>query len=217
MIRMYVTHLETYRYWKAKEESTLDDLLTDLRGVSMPTMQMSAGQAFHSLLENLSEGRDVVIERAEDEHGREWNFFIHADCELPAPVCRELKMEHVIETRYGPVTLVGKIDCIDPHGKVHDYKLSERWDAEKYLDSLQWRAYLVMFGADSFVYDVFVGKYGETAEGQGCVDISEHHPLEMCSYAGMEEDVMRAVDELAAIFVEYLPERVTVEVEEQCA
>jgi hypothetical protein len=48
-------------------------------------------------------------------------------------------------------------------GAIYDHKLTERFDAERYADSYQWRCYLLMFGARKFVYNVFEGREGNAA------------------------------------------------------
>ena len=154
-----------------------------------------------------------------------WNFDFRPleRREIALPPVRELKAEVVFATPSGPVTLVGKVDGI--HGRrIHDQKLTERWDAEKYTDSLQWRAYLVMFDALAFTYDVFVAKYelGDTrapARGFGgsewergtppparWVEVREYHPVTFYAYPGMRTDVERAVCDLAAVVAKHLPE-----------
>ncbi|HYE57624.1 MAG TPA: hypothetical protein VD948_03920, partial [Rhodothermales bacterium] len=151
MIRLSVTDLESFRYWKASEDSTVADLVAKLTRAEPPTPQMQAGAAFARLMEHAGE-RSMDEEQVDG-----WTFYFDVESELALPAVRELKGEMVIETPSGPVTLVGKVDGFD--GKVYDQKLTERWEAERYVDSLQWRAYLVMFGAREFVYDVFRARY----------------------------------------------------------
>ena len=100
------------------------------------------------------------------------------------------------------MTLVGKVDAL--HGfAVRDYKLTEKFDAERYADSYQWWAYLSMFNATKFIYDVFVGRYGDDQR----VTITDYHQLAFYAYPGMESDVTREVAGLAEIVAKHLPER----------
>ena len=141
MIRLSVSDLETYRYWKANEEADVPTLISRLRHEDPPTPAMEAGRAFASLFEGSTVG-DLAVKEVNG-----WTFdFTALDAEMAVPAVRELKAEVPFETPSGPVTLVGKVDGLDGT-TVHDQKLTERWDAERYIDSLQWRAYLVMFGA----------------------------------------------------------------------
>lgn len=197
MIRISVTDLESFRYWKANEDATLEDLLIRLRHEEPPTPAMEAGRAFAKLMETAPLG-DMASTWVD---GWQFTFALDADVELPQH--REVKTEMVFDTPSGPVTLVAKADGVDGR-VVHDQKLTERWDPEKYLDSWQWRAYLLMFDADSFVYDVFEGKYdGRT------VTVRDYHRMAFYSYPAMEADVQRAVAELAEAVKRRLPERVT--------
>jgi hypothetical protein len=209
VIRLSVSDLETYRYWKDAEDSTLDDLVARLTRKEPPTPQMEAGAAFAKLMEHAS-GRSLDVEEVDG-----WVFSFDLEGEIALAPVRELKAEVVFETPSGPVTLVGKVDGID--GKIHDQKLTESFDAERYLDSLQWRAYLVMFGAREFVYDVFRAKYerepGHTDEDgkyikgpikqPGEITITEYHPVSFYAYPNIRADVEAAVRELAEVVVAY--------------
>jgi len=46
MIRLAVSDLETFRYWRNDEDSTVADLVARLRRQEPPTVQMEAGRAF---------------------------------------------------------------------------------------------------------------------------------------------------------------------------
>jgi hypothetical protein len=211
VIRISVSDLETWRYWKASEHSTLAELIARLTKQEPTTPQMEAGAAFAKLMEHASE-RSMHMEEVDG-----WEFFFDLDGEIALPPVRELKAEIIFETPSGPVMLVGKVDGID--GKIHDQKLTEDFDPERYLDSLQWRSYLLMFGAREFVYDVFRAKY-ERAKGHtdddgvyhkgaiigppdGRITVLEYHPLRFYSYPNIRADVHRAVCELAEVIVTY--------------
>jgi len=192
VIRLSVSDLESLRYWRANEDADLASLIQRLMHLEPPTPVMKAGRAFAKLMENAPQGE--LTEMPIDG----WVFRFELDAELSLPAVRELKAEVLFETPSGPVTLVGKVDGL--HGiSVHDQKLTERFDAERYLDSLQWRAYLSMFGAREFVYDVFVGRY----DGR-VVTINDYHRLPFYAYPEMRADVQKAVDDLAAVYMEHV-------------
>ena len=195
MLRLSVSALETFRYFKANEDGTVEDLVARLTYATPPTPQMEAGRAFAKFLEHAKPGDldSVTVDG--------WTFNFDGDLAFPLPQVRELKAEVLFTTPSGPVTLVGKCDGLNGI-TIRDAKLTEKFDPERYLDSLQWRSYLHMFRAREFVYDVFVGKY----EGR-TVTISEFHPLSLYAYSAMGDDVQRAVDELAAIWVEHVVPR----------
>lgn len=198
MIRLRVTDLETLRYWKANEDATVEDLVTRLTHREPPNAAMEAGHAFALLMET---AKDQALISAESEG---WTFYFDLDGEVALPRVRELKGEMVIQTPHGLVTLVGKVDGIEGL-TVHDQKLTEKFDAERYLDSLQWRSYLLMFGATKFVYDVFVGRRDDDRKE---VAIYDYHPLPLYAYPQMRTDVEKAVCELAEVYVTHVLPRV---------
>lgn len=194
MLRISVTDLDGFLYWRESDQE-LDALIARLKGMEAPTPAMIAGRAFHKMFE---ESQEVTLDKIEVD-GYEFTFAM--DGEIPLPQIRELKGEYVFQTPVGPVTLVGKVDGLTGL-TVRDYKLTERFDAEKYADSLQWRSYLMMFEANTFVYDVFVGKYDDSR-----ITIHEYHTIKFHSYPGMREDVYREVCALAEIVDKHVPEK----------
>jgi hypothetical protein len=201
LIRLSVSDLESWRYWKDSDDSTMDDLLRRLRHEEPSTPAMEAGHAFAKLLENAKPGdMDVVTSEG-------WTFdFTHMEGPpFALPRIREIKAEVLFQTSSGPVTLVGMVDQLEGR-TVHDEKLTERWDAERYLDSLQWKSYLAMFDAKKFVYDVFLCRRDEDDR---YVTVTEYHPMPFYSYPELRDDVQRAVNELASVVATYLPERIT--------
>lgn len=202
MIRLSVTELDSYLYWLESEDMEFDELLARLRGQQSETTQMLAGRAFHKVFEEAGTGEIGVIQ----SEGFEFHFEI--DEELSLPPVRELKGEVVLQTPYGPVTLVGKVDSLDGL-VVHDYKLTERFEAERYTDSYQWRAYLSMFGAHTFIYDVFQCRYDTRKPGR--IIVCDYHRLPVHAYPAMTDDVRRTVSGLAEIVAKYVPEKITAE------
>lgn len=195
MIRVSVTDLDSMLYWR-ESEMEFADFLKRLRGEEPPGPNMLAGRAFHKLLENASESEIFAAE----QDGIRFDFAIEQ--EIALPVVRELKAEKVFDTPFGPVTLVGKVDGL--HGKtINDYKLTERFEAERYADSYQWRSYLTMFDATNFVYDAFVCRYDGPR-----VYVFDYHRLPFCAYPGMAEEVYREVCALAEIVAKYVPQKI---------
>jgi len=195
VIRLSVSDLEAWRWWRASETADMTDLLARLAHASPPTPQMEAGRALAKLFERARPGGELDACTVDG-----WEFVFDLDAEIELQPVREIKAETLFETPSGPVTLVGKADGLG--GRIHDQKLTERFDAENYLDSLQWRAYLTMFGASEFVYDVFVGRYNFI---ENLVTIVEYHRLPFYAYPNMRADVERAVRELADVVTRYLP------------
>jgi hypothetical protein len=199
VIRLSVTDLDGYLYWK-DSDMEFEQLLMRLRGEEPPGPNMLAGRAFHKLLENADEGGEYF---AAEVDGIRFDFAIEQ--EIALPVIRELKGERLFDTPSGPVTLVGKVDALTA-GTVTDYKLTERFDAERYMDSVQWRAYLLMFGATRFIYDVFQCRYDPDR-----VYVYEYHRLPFYAYAAMADDVHRVVCEVAEIVAKHVPQKIQAE------
>ncbi len=197
MIRISVSDLDGFKFWKDDENADKDALLARLSRTEPPTPAMAAGAAFAKLMEHAKPG-ELYAEVVDG-----WTFdFSQMSGDLAIAPVREVKAELPMMTPSGPVTLVGKVDGLIGR-VVRDQKLTERWDAERYFDSLQWRAYLVLFDAKAFVYDVFQCKRDEDDR---YVTVTEYHPVTFYGYPDIRKDVQRAVDELAAVIVEYFPQ-----------
>lgn len=193
-MRVSVSDIEAYRYYKSHEDATLEDCLAQLRRERPPTRAMAAGSALHKLLENSKPGDEFLYA---DQDG--FHFYFACDLDMEVSDVRELKGEVQIDTPSGPVTLVGVVDAVDR--AITDYKLTGRFEGERFADSYQWRCYLMMFGASRFDYKVFVGQ--ESTDGD-LWTIREYHPLSVYRYPGMEDDVYREVAEFAAFSLAYL-------------
>lgn len=201
-MRISVTDLDSYLYWLEAEDMPLEDLLVRLRGEEEPNEKMFAGRAFHTLLEHASES-DLAVARVDG-----FEFIFQLDSTIAVPVIRELKGEVIIQTKFGPVTLVGKVDAM--HGRrVTDYKLTERFDAERYADSYQWRAYLSMFDATEFVYEAFEYRYDPKSAAPRLI-VYGHQSLRFNAYPGMRADLERKVEDLAEIVAQHVPEKIQV-------
>jgi len=196
-LRLSVTELDAYRYYRENEDASLDDLLAQLRRETPPTRAMQAGSAWHKVLEQ------CAWSEADAAACDGFTFRIVGDLELCLPEVRELKGEMELDTPCGPVTLVGVVDGLDERG-IHDYKLTSRFDAERYTEAWQWRCYLRMFGAERFVYDVFTAREDERA---GEWVITAYDQLPFYAYPNLRADVERAVSDFAAFIAAYLPER----------
>lgn len=195
-MRISVTDLDGWRYFRASEDMTVEDFLRRLRREEPPTPAMRAGRALHKLLEHAQEGEVTLAE----QDGFRFNF--QADCNVPLMPIRELKGEMIIPTPVGPVTLVGVVDGIDR--AVYDHKLTERFDAERYADSYQWRCYLAMFVAHKFTYNVFEGRHDPKLDEWVIYGFQQ---VSFYSYPTIAQDVRQEVSDLACFIAENLPER----------
>lgn len=201
-IRISATDIDALRFYMhppiPEMEIELEELLARLRRQQPPTPAMLAGTALHKALELAAVG-DYPGFKVDG-----YTFSFETDAEIDLPAVREIKgfREYVIDGC--AVTLVGKVDGI--HGKrIDDHKLTERFDAEKYLDSYQWRIYLEVFDADEFRWNIFEGR--PTIEGGQDYIIRAVHPLGMRRYPGIDEDVERELSRFVSFAREHLPEK----------
>ena len=191
-MRLSVTDVDAIMAW-IDSDSDIDALLRRLRREEPPTRAMMAGRAFHKVMENASGDLETAI-----ADGFSFRFAIES--EIAIPPIRELKGEIEISTSIMPVTLVGVVDGMK--GKVvTDYKLTSYFDAERYINSFQWKAYLTMFKADRFNYEVF------TMSDDGEIVIKSHDTLPLCRYESMHREVFDCVEEAARFVSIYLPEK----------
>ena len=193
-MRISVTEIDAFRRFKVLEDMTWEEFLAVMLKQRTPTRAMEAGRALHTILEHCAVGELGTVE----QDGFTFRFDFDGDIVLPR--VRELKGEMQVQTSVGPVTLVGVVDGIN--GAIHDFKLTAKFDAERYHDSYQWRCYLLMFGGTKFIYDVFVGD-----EKPDAWVIREYHPLAFYAYPGMKEDILRELDEFARFTAENVPQR----------
>ena len=196
-LRVSATDIDALRWFRDDEEADLAALLDQLRRKLPPTESMLAGTALHKALEMAPDGEFKGL--AADGY----TFSFETDAELDVPAIREMKAERDYLADNCLVTLVGKVDGI--HGRrIDDHKFTSRYDAERYLDSYQWRIYLSIFDADEFRWNVFEGR--ESAPKNYI--IHNIHSLRMHRYPGMEADIMRELEQFVAFARGYLPERI---------
>jgi hypothetical protein len=200
-LRVSATDIDALRFYLSppveEMQIDLDELLRRLRKQEPPTPAMLAGTAFHKALETAEPGMfdGFAIDG--------YMFSFETDAELDLPAIREMKLTREYTIDGCEVTLVGKVDGI--HGKrVDDHKLTEKYDAEKYLESHQWRVYLEVFHADEFRWNIFEAK--ESAPRHYL--IRAVHQLTANRYPGIGEAVERELHRFVAFARDHLPERV---------
>lgn len=194
-LRVSVTELDSLAYWMASD-FTLDELLARLRRDGPVTDAMLRGRAFHTVLENAGEGELSTVE----QDGYTFRFDVEGEFALPR--IREVKGEKVYRIGDVEVTLVGIVDALCGL-TIHDHKLTKQFDPENYTDAIQWRAYLDMFGAKCFQYNVFEGAEDRT----GAVAIRHFHPMTFYTYPELTDDVTKALEGFVDVIRNYLPER----------
>jgi hypothetical protein len=195
-VRVSVTELDSFRRWQGDEEADLETLLRQLRKQEPPSRAMLAGIALHKALEQAEPG-DVL---AFNQDGFRFKFV--TNIELALTEFREIKAEKVYIVDGYPVTVVGKIDHMQGK-RIDDHKSTARFDAERFLDSYQWRYYLDIFGADVFQWNVFEMAEDDPEE----FTVFAFHPLRQYRYAAMHEDCLALLRAFLSFARAHLPER----------
>lgn len=195
-MRVSVSNVDAYLRYKRNEDVTLEELLAQLRRETPPTENMLAGTAFHKFLEQSVDGE---VESATVDG---FTFRLEVDAELVLPSLREVKAVSLYDIDGIHVELVGIVDVIDGT-TITDHKLTSRFDPERYTDAFQWRAYLAMFGAERFIYNVFTAN--KAADGAWVVSAFDRFPL--YRYPAMDDDVSRVLTEYVHFAANHLKEK----------
>lgn len=196
-LRVSATDIDAYRRYRADEDMTLDEFVAQMRREFEPTPAMAAGTALHKALE-LAEPGDFATLKANGH-----TFTVETIARLDLPDIREAKATKDYQVGPITVTLVGKVDAAVGN-RIDDHKLTSRFDAERFLNSYQWRLYLEIFSADIFRWNVFEGRETEPCNWT----IFAFHPLVTYRYPKMGEDVEREVGLFAEFASKHLPERI---------
>lgn len=196
-LRVSATDIDAVRRFYDEEDADLADLIRQLRHLMPSTDAMEAGTALHKALEYAEPGDHSGFVTPDG-----FTFSFETEAEIDLPAIREMKAtrEYIVDDVR--VTLVGKVDAL--HGKrIDDHKFTARFDADRYLDSYQWRIYLEIFGADHFRWNIFEAL--ESAPRNYL--IRNVHALDMHRYPGIGEDVEREVRAFVTFAKDHLPER----------
>lgn len=196
MLRLSVSTVDAYRFWREHEDAPVEELIAKLRGLKTPESRpMALGKAFHKALELSTIGVFDVLESD--------GFVFEFPCDvcLSLPELREVKAEKVYFVAGHYVEVVGVVDTLDGRS-VEDHKTTAKFDAERFSDSYQWRLYLDMFDADVFRWNVFEIK----DEGGALIEIRSFHPLTQYRYPGMGADVNAMLCEVLAFVESHAPD-----------
>lgn len=197
-IRVSASDIDSFRYFMADEDGDLSALLAQLRREEPPTEAMLAGTALHGALERCAGGDLTEIE------ADGFRFVFAFDGELDLAATREVKATREYDVAGHTVTLVGKVDAV--HGRrIEDHKFTSRYDPERFLNSYQWRAYLDLFDADLFRWNVFEGR--ET--GDRHYTIGKFEKLSMWRYPGLADDVRQELARFVDFAAQHMPEKFT--------
>lgn len=224
--------MEAFRRWYSggslydiPEQSVIDTITHAFKGDSLTRI----GTAFHRICQY---GGDAPAETAEAGE-REFTYYGKPKREaVPAGRVLEVDGHRIVfdglqaaeAVRYHD-SMPGAFHEVREYGEIEGYmitgcadvidgttvrdiktKYSFGYSDSDYTDSMQWRLYLHLFGADVFRYDIFVfdgyneARHGEDVRGLPLTRVTP--PIECGRYAAMEDDIRRTLREMRA-WLEY--------------
>lgn len=186
-IDTYIQYLTGYE-WKFGDnfkEFTPEGFVNKLLKIEPQSSRRKAdaGNACHNLFERAKFDTLSGVYRVDG-----WNIVLPTDdIELSYPDCREQWLGMTING----IKILGKVDAINALS-IHDLKFTSNLDIEKYVNSYQWKMYLIGAGLDKMVYDVFEIKVDDNINQ---VHIKNYHKLELFRYENMETEVIAILDD----------------------
>lgn len=188
MLEARVSNIELYRIWKGMEGVDPGWLVNRLTKEE-PSEKMLKGTAFHKALELASESDSCTI------RALGYTFNMLCDVDIALPTVREVTLSKM----YGDLRVNGTLDGLS--GKtVIDYKTTEQFDGERYMESLQWRFYLDLSNADRFDYHAFQMKEC----GDKAYDVYGYHKLTQYRYTDLHDDCDKAANEYCRFATAFL-------------
>ena len=199
-MRVSATNIDSYRFYRQDEEgiTSLEKLIAQLRREEPPSEKMLVGSALHKALELAEEGEHKFL----SQDG--YSFEFSTDATIDLPCIREIKATEKWMVDGAPITLVGVADCVSGW-RIDDHKTtSSSFDAEKYLNSFQWRIYLELFGIDVFRWNVF--EMRQDRNNWKHYHIRDVHRLQAYRYPGMRQDIEDELKMFVDFASTYLPD-----------
>lgn len=194
MLRISPSLLDGFLYWRdgefdaEREQEVYQDLLARIRGEPVErTESMLLGEAFHRAIEHGQQ--NVTVD------GVPFQFAPDAiqQVGLPEGMTHEVWGELMVPE----LDVRMKLRADGLYGNtVHEIKTTKRVQTDKYLGSVQWRAYLLAFGAASAVYHICQMKQ----DREGVYFVGDYKPMRQYGYTGMYDDLLVELRE----FVQFL-------------
>jgi hypothetical protein len=202
MFTYRATQVEQFRRWVTKEYVTFEDMCNALKGSTVANDAMRFGTAVHSAIEAMATGNQVA-----DEH-EGVKIDLHSVAKIveyiPAGAVNEVPAvkriaEYTPHQVYGVrsahgVWLRGTADVVAGL-HVMDFKTTRKPITDSklqgYQDSMQWRCYLTLFGADEFTFNV-----QHWDERNGVAVLADVQEVRCSRYDGMESEVYCYIDHL---------------------
>jgi hypothetical protein len=180
-MRISTTTIESFRLFMQPEQDWMseDALLATIRGEFRTTPQIELGIAFERVLENPDKYR------VRGGYACNGLSFDDATMREPLALIDRRGLFQVKSTKaYGDCTVVAKADTI-VGAHIGEWKTTaSTFDADKYLQSCQWRYELDIFGAPQLTYHVFC----LDDHGNGVVALKDIHSFNVFAYPDLHQD-----------------------------
>lgn len=171
--------------WDGEMEYTSEEFVRRMTGTEEETDAQAAGTALHAVFDSHGFG---IVPAEVKQNG--WNIIFDIDAEVHLPALREIPLYR----EHNGIPLYGRCDAIDAW-TVHDIKTTKAIDANTYIESYQWRAYLWLSGRQKFVYDTFRVIRDEKASE---LTVKEYVSIPLTAYPGLSRDVETCLVEFDA-------------------
>jgi len=207
MLRLSATLLDSYRLFKAGDGGfeivSVEDMISRVRKDPIEeTHPMRMGNAFHAVAQE----PDQYLEMYNDAPVYVWNEITFdaeavdkaiADINEKQPLVEFKAEDLVIETDYGPARIVCQADALVGRD-VYEYKTSLKpirpEKLERFMESMQWRAYSLAFNASVVHYHIVELKL---LKGVDIWTVDNTHTLPLYPYPAMATDVAQVANELS--------------------
>lgn len=194
-MRLSVTLLDQYRYFRANEWADYDKLIESVQGKFEPTPAMRAGTALHHVFETRQfsahcDGEPFWFdpESVDRAFGKYWEW----------PAIHEARAEVEIDTELGPVTLSGQADALIGNTALELKSSDKTPNLDRHMDSLQWRAYCLAFEIRRVDYIL-----AQIKEKDGVWSVVDCQELPLYPYPDLKSDLERWTND----FVVFLRDR----------
>jgi hypothetical protein len=196
VLRLSATLLESTRLYLAGVINA-DSLIDAVAGVQHETPQMALGSAFHAVFEHPERYYDLLegLYVHSPEHCFDGPVFDNCVGDIWGlqPVIETKAEDLVLQTDHGPVRIVCMADALAGL-ECWELKTTENpLKPERYMDSMQWRAYVLAFGVNRVTYRLIKLKHLKDAD---VYTIDDQATISMYPYPQITQDVNAMANEL---------------------
>jgi hypothetical protein len=189
MMRVSTTMIESFRLWQSGDWMPESDLINSILGRFTPTPAVKLGKAFHSVIED------------PDQYLCPGGFACDGyafDTAVMQPVLDLVDRRGFFELKstleIGGITLVAKADHICG-ASIAEFKTTcNTYDPDKYLDSFQWRAEVLIFQPRVVTYHTAC----LSDSPNGVIGLRSVESMNVFPYPHLERDCLDLIREFCA-------------------